>query len=497
MTYQQAIAHIDAENFVDALRVLDQVLTKEPQRAEAYYQRGRVRAKLGDLPGAIADYGKAIRLQPTAEAYLSRAVLQLASRQVSAAVADGQQAVALNDQLAAAHRLLGRAYGQGGAHQDKGRAIAAYKSAARAYLNQGDKANARDCLSQIEQLQRSHPTTPPPLQTALTTPAPLMSPEAFLQQARARIAQGQYSQALSDLDWFLQFDPDHIEALCDRSTVFAHLGQGEAAIRDMARAFKLQPDPDLYLKRGKMRLALGDAYGAVADFTHLMAAQGHSPELFLQRGRGHQKMNDFDSAFKDFSNGIGTGSDRAALYCARAEVQDAMGDKDGAIADYQQAASLCLEQGNWAGHQKMAARINKLKGVVQRQSDEKAAAEARTIRVPIKYRQGGTPVIDMLLNGQHAFEMVVDTGAGMTVITEYMARAIGLQRSGWCQAQVADGRWVNLESGWMRSLGVQSAIIHNVRVAVVPDSAAGLLGQDFFTAYDLRILDREIEFYRR
>ncbi|MGF1538389.1 MAG: tetratricopeptide repeat protein [Elainellaceae cyanobacterium] len=502
MTYQQAIAHIDAENFVDALRTLDRVLMEEPQRADAYYQRGRVRLKLGDAAGATADFTKAIRLEPTAEAYLSRAVLRLAEKNLSAAVEDAQQAVALNPQLAPAHRLLGKAYRQ----QDyPDRAIAAYKAAARAYLAQNDKANAQDCLAQIEQIQAPTQTVTPPqpitppqsITPPKPAPAPLMSPEAFLQQARSRAKQGQYEQALGDLNWFLKFDPDHVEALCDRSAVLAKLGQGEAAIRDMARAFKLQSGPDLYLKRGELRLVLGDVYGAVDDFTHVMTEQGHRPELFLQRGRGYQQLQDFDNAFKDFSNGIGNGSDNAELYCARGEVQDAMGDKDGAIADYQRAASLWLEQGHWAGHQRMVSRVNALKGVVQQQAEEKAAEAARTIRVPIKYRRGGTPVIDVQLNEQYTFEMIVDTGAGMTVITELMARTINLQRSGWCQVRVADGRLVTLEWGWARSVAVQSASISHVRVAVIPDRGEGLLGQDFFAAYDVRVLAQEVEFYRR
>ncbi len=34
-------------------------------------------------------------------------------------------------------------------------------------------------------------------------------------------------------------------------------------------------------------------------------------------------------------------------------------------------------------------------------------------------------------------------------------------------------------------------------LAIAPSNIEGLLGQDFFSAYDVRILSEEIEFYRR
>ncbi|MHC5830812.1 MAG: retroviral-like aspartic protease family protein, partial [Nostoc sp.] len=42
---------------------------------------------------------------------------------------------------------------------------------------------------------------------------------------------------------------------------------------------------------------------------------------------------------------------------------------------------------------------------------------------PIKRRIGGTPIVEVTFNGQQKFEMIVDTGASGTVITQEMADA--------------------------------------------------------------------------
>ena len=42
-------------------------------------------------------------------------------------------------------------------------------------------------------------------------------------------------------------------------------------------------------------------------------------------------------------------------------------------------------------------------------------------RVPIKRRSGKTPVIDVTFNGNQVFEMILDTGASGTLITQQMA----------------------------------------------------------------------------
>ena len=55
----------------------DEAIRLNPNSAEAYFNRGRAKAKLDQRPAAIADYDEAIRLNPNfAEAYLHRGYLK-------------------------------------------------------------------------------------------------------------------------------------------------------------------------------------------------------------------------------------------------------------------------------------------------------------------------------------------------------------------------------------------------------------------------------------
>jgi len=118
-------------------------------------------------------------------------------------------------------------------------------------------------------------------------------------------------------------------------------------------------------------------------------------------------------------------------------------------------------------------------------------------RIPIKRRSGMTPVIDVTFNGKKTFEMIVDTGASGTLITQSMANALQLEPSGSLQASIADGSIINLKTSEVKSIGVGGAMVNNVRVAIAPKAEVGLLGHDFFGNYDVKIGENTVEFYRR
>ncbi len=118
-------------------------------------------------------------------------------------------------------------------------------------------------------------------------------------------------------------------------------------------------------------------------------------------------------------------------------------------------------------------------------------------RVPIKRRSGKTPVIDVTFNGNQVFEMIVDTGASGTLITEEMAKALNLRPSGTINASIADGSEVQFKTGMIETIAVSGAVVNNVEVAIAPKADIGLLGHDFFDNYDIKILTNVVEFQRR
>ncbi len=121
----------------------------------------------------------------------------------------------------------------------------------------------------------------------------------------------------------------------------------------------------------------------------------------------------------------------------------------------------------------------------------------KVFQAKIKRRAGGTPVIDVVFNGNKSFEMIVDTGASGTLITQRMATALGVKPVGIARAGIADGSVVEFPIGRVQSIGVGGALVRNVEVAIARQMEIGLLGHDFFGNYDVKIKKDVVEFYVR
>ena len=474
-----------------ALDALDQTLNQNPD-PEAYYQRGRIHAKLNHIADAIADYSKSIRFRPTGAAFLQRGMLYLSEGNPGAAIADAQRALQL-EKSAAAFQLLGKAYAQQAKFAD---AIAAYKQAAQSHLDRADKENARLCLDQIQALQALESEKRSSL---IALPAPRqftfdpVSTADFLQKVRSKIEQGNYQEAQFDLTWLLNLEPNQIEALCLLGQVQAKRGNATAAIATITKAQKLDPqNAAIKVQRAIVRSLIGDATGAIADFTTLIREDTSNAELYLQRAQAHGRTGDWENAFKDYSNAIGIAPENPAAYFARASVQQEMGELEGSIADYQQAASIWFDRGDAENHQKAIAQANSLRDTKK----AKDAVEAAIIRVPIKYRIGGFPVVEAVFNGQYPFDVAIDPGAGRSIITQKMAYALNITPTGRAWGRLSDGRSIELESGLVRSIDVGGAIAQNLEVMIAPSEVEAMLGQDFLNGYRVRLLPNEVEFYR-
>jgi len=121
----------------------------------------------------------------------------------------------------------------------------------------------------------------------------------------------------------------------------------------------------------------------------------------------------------------------------------------------------------------------------------------KVFKAKIKRRDAGTPVIDVVFNGNKTFEMIVDTGASGTLITQRMASLLGVRPVRTARAGIADGSVVEFPMGIVRTIQVGGAAVQNVEVAIAKQMQIGLLGHDFFGNYDVKIKKDVVEFYVR
>lgn len=126
------------------------------------------------------------------------------------------------------------------------------------------------------------------------------------------------------------------------------------------------------------------------------------------------------------------------------------------------------------------------------------AVQPGAIQTPIKRREAGTPVIDVVFNQTRTFEMIVDTGATGVVITQSMAQSLDLPIIGSAQMDTASAKGITVPIGLVESIAVQGLVVQNLPVIIAGSQLEiGLLGHDFFGDYDLIIRQDRIEFQPR
>ena len=117
--------------------------------------------------------------------------------------------------------------------------------------------------------------------------------------------------------------------------------------------------------------------------------------------------------------------------------------------------------------------------------------------IPIKRRVGGTPVVEVKFNDKYIFEMLFDTGATMTVVTESMADKLKLKSMGSLPFQTASNNLIFFETSRISSVIAGNMKANNLNIAVAPTIDMGLLGQNFYGMYDITIKYDTIEFRKR
>jgi predicted aspartyl protease len=122
------------------------------------------------------------------------------------------------------------------------------------------------------------------------------------------------------------------------------------------------------------------------------------------------------------------------------------------------------------------------------------ASPNKVIRLKIKKRYASTPVVDVAFNGKN-FEMIFDTGASSTLITQPMANALKLQPIGYREVTIADGSSLKLPVSSVQRVSAGGLTNRNMEVTVAEQADVGLLGHDFFGNYDIKIKRTEIELH--
>lgn len=116
--------------------------------------------------------------------------------------------------------------------------------------------------------------------------------------------------------------------------------------------------------------------------------------------------------------------------------------------------------------------------------------------VPIIERRGGTPVIDVRVNGK-AYPMILDTGASHTHLPRAMANELGLQILGQAAVATASNSNAVVDVGVVDSIQVGNIQRADMPVSIGDAIPIGLLGNDVYENYDVILQVASVEFRPR
>ncbi|MBP5975272.1 tetratricopeptide repeat protein [Brasilonema sp. CT11] len=290
----------------------------QPKADDFFIQAGDKYTK-GDFKGAIADYNQALRINPNlADAYYNRGLARDELGDKQAAIADYNQALRINPNYANAY------YNRG---------------VARANL--GDKQAA---IADYNQALRINPNFA----------------QAYVNRGLARAELGDKQAAIADYNQALRINPNYAKAYYNRGIVRAELGDKQAAIADYNQALRINPNlAEAYNNRGLARAELGDKQAAIADYNQALRINPNDAEVYYNRGNARANLGDKQAAIADYNQALRINPNLAKAYGNRGNVRANLGDKQGGIADLQKAADLFGQQGNTADYQKVLEFIRK------------------------------------------------------------------------------------------------------------------------------------------
>jgi tetratricopeptide (TPR) repeat protein len=384
--YQQGLAKLQQGDRPGAIAEFDRALQIDPQSelaVKVYYQRGLAQFDSGNLNAAIADYTQALALQPEAKTNarinLALALAQIMAGASAQAIAAAKTAVKVAPTNPMTWRMLAKANQQS---QQLAEAIANYKQAAKVFLQQGNQTASGECIDAAYKLQvtlnqlAEQAVQDRKVEQLQTLRSQLSQNNAFFESVLAKVSAGKYQQVLADLNWLLRADARDARAYAMRGVVYGKLGNHQQAMQDLNQAAYLDAsDVQIKISRAMVRTEFGDAIGAIADFSEILQTNPDLAAAYAGRGLAYAKLPDYRQAIEDYSRALQLNPNDAEIYGDRAAAKAKFEDFEGAIQDYQMAANLLFNQatnpqstqagaGRSQKYQATLAKIKQLQGQI-------------------------------------------------------------------------------------------------------------------------------------
>ena len=338
--YNRGILQSERSKLESALADYDRALEINPQDSDIYNNRGNIYYTRGELKLALADYNKALEFDSqNSLAYKNRSGLHRYKGEFELAFADLNRALKINPRYAEAYNNRGLLYSEQGefelAFADLNRALKINPQLAEAYYNRGNLYNnrreAESALADYNQALQINPK--------LT--------EVYLNRGNLYFEQGRLELALADYDKALELSPNMAKVHLNRGLLNARQGETELALDDYNRVLQINPNyTNAYLNRGNLYRELGEAELALTDYNRTLQLDPNLAEAYNNRGLFYFEQGKIELALRDYNQALQINPNQAQAYFNRGLLHKQMGNIAAATSDLQKAKKLYIAQNN-------------------------------------------------------------------------------------------------------------------------------------------------------
>ncbi|TQK45207.1 tetratricopeptide (TPR) repeat protein [Streptomyces sp. SLBN-118] len=314
---------------------------REQDQVAALVVRGMHHRLANDYPNAVADYERALALDPTcARAHFGQAVVRLEKDDFAGALAGLDRADSLSPDTAwiLEHR--------GEIHRVLNHLEEAVADCDRALRLVPDRARALATRGHAKYLMDRNREALADLDRAVELDAQYWW--ALIRRSEVRFDLGDEAGALADLDRAEEIEPELAWVPGERGYLHFQCGRHEQALVEYDRALTL--DPTYAWALGSRALAL-DSLGRVDE---ALAALGRAVELkpdygwaLVRRAEIHRRLGDRDAQFADLNQAVAVNDDPAWALAVRGDAYRCERRFEQALTDLDRAVELKPDYG-WA-----------------------------------------------------------------------------------------------------------------------------------------------------